>query len=92
MKLSDDPQDMGPLTPNHLLLSTHNPLQTRCLSSKMATSAVPSRHVLAPLICIFFLPSLQLRQKWAKQKRNFTLDIIVLILDEKTPRQFWPLG
>ncbi|XP_077967709.1 uncharacterized protein LOC120346600 [Styela clava] len=39
-----------------------------------------------------YLPTLQLRQKWHKPVRNFAVGDIVLIVDEKTKRGFWPKG
>ena len=39
-----------------------------------------------------YLPSLQQRQKWNKERRNFAVGDIVLVLDDKTPRNSWPLG
>ena len=39
-----------------------------------------------------YLPSLQIRQKWRKQHRNFAVGDVVLILDDKTPRSSRPIG
>lgn len=39
-----------------------------------------------------YLPSLQERQKWNQQQRNFAVNDIVLILDENMPRSSWPLA
>ena len=39
-----------------------------------------------------YLPTLQERQKWNTKRRNIEVNDIVLVLDEKTPRSFWPLG
>ena len=39
-----------------------------------------------------YLPELQERQKWGSASRNFTIDDVVLDLDENCPRSYWPLG
>ena len=39
-----------------------------------------------------YLPLLQERQKWLKVKRNLQPKDLVLILDERTAREQWPLG
>ena len=33
-----------------------------------------------------------MRQKWQTVKQNFTIDEIVLVMDESLPRRYWPLG
>ena len=39
-----------------------------------------------------YLPTLQVRQKWNKVKRNIEIGDVVLISDYNTPRCQWPLG
>ena len=39
-----------------------------------------------------YLPTLQQRQKWSKECRNFAVNDVILVLDENTPRSSWPLG
>ena len=38
------------------------------------------------------MPQLQERQKWAYPSRNFAVDDIVLVVDDRVPRSSWPLG
>ena len=38
------------------------------------------------------MPQLQEKQKWAHPSRNFTVNDIVLVVDDKVPRSSWPLG
>ncbi len=97
-KLSDDPRDMEPLTPNHLLLLRAGPTLPPTTSSRQDAYSRRWRQV-QHLADVFwrrwikeYLPSLQIRQKWNKSRRNFAVDDIVLVLDDKTPRNFWPLG
>ena len=39
-----------------------------------------------------YLPTLQTRQKWLESKDNLKVGDIVLIKDESTPRNLWPLA
>ena len=39
-----------------------------------------------------YLPQLQERQKWAYPSRNFAVNDIVLVIDDRVPRSSWPLG
>jgi hypothetical protein len=40
----------------------------------------------------YYLPELQTRQKWRKERPNLKVGDVVLITDIKTYRNFWPLG
>ena len=97
-KLSDDPRDMEPLTPNHLLLLRAGPTLPPATLSKQDIYGRRWRQV-QYLADVFwrrwikeYLSSLQQRQKWNREKRNFVVGDIVLVLDDKTPRNSWPLG
>ena len=39
-----------------------------------------------------YLPQLQERQKWAYPSRNFAVNEVVLVVDDRVPRASWPLG
>ena len=39
-----------------------------------------------------YLPELQTRSKWIEIERNLSVGDLVLILDENTPRNLWPLA
>jgi hypothetical protein len=39
-----------------------------------------------------YLPELQRRQKWTEIQRNISMGDLVLLLEEHTPRNLWPLG
>ena len=39
-----------------------------------------------------YLPTLQERPKWHQERRNLQVNDIVLIKDESTPRNEWPMG
>lgn len=98
-KLSDDPRDLEPLTPNHLLLLRTGPVVPPGNFTKHDNYYTRRWRQVQYLADIFwkrwvreYLPSLQQRQKWTKQQRNFAEDDLVLILDENKPRNSWPLG
>ena len=39
-----------------------------------------------------FLPLHQERQQWNKERRNFEVDDVALIVDSNAPRNSWPIG
>ncbi|KAK3727377.1 hypothetical protein QZH41_006033 [Actinostola sp. cb2023] len=97
-KLSDDPRDMEPLTPNHLLLYTQDlqPHPGHSASTITTLDGDGDKYSTWPTSSANdgceYLPSLQERQKWNKEYRNFQVNDIVLVLDENSPRCSWPLG
>lgn len=98
-KLSDDPRDLEPLTPNHLLLLRSGSKLPPGIFTKDDNCSTRRWRQVQYLANVFwrrwvreYLPSLQERQKWYKERRNLKVGDIVLILDEKTPRCSWPLG
>ena len=98
-KLSDDPRDLEPLTPNHLLLLRAGPAVPPGTFTKYDNHSRRRWRQVQYLADVFwrrwvreYLPSLQERQKWHKKQRNFAKDDIVLVLDDNKPRSSWPLG
>ena len=96
--LSDDLNDETPLTPNHLLLLCGGP---HLLPGQFDQSDIYGRrwrHVQFLSDQFWkrwvreYLPTLQLRHKWLRPKRNLQDGDVVLIRDENTPRKNWPLG
>ena len=86
-KLSDDPRDLEPLTPNHLLLLRAGPAVPPGTFSKHSFYRKRRWHQVQSLADVFwrrwvreYLPSLQERQIWHKQQRNFAVDDVVLLL------------
>ena len=97
-KLSDDPSDATPLTPNHLLLLREGPSLPPGEFSKHDEFRRRRRHV-QHLANVFwkkwvrlYLPILQRRDKWHTVQPNLGVGDLVLIADENTPRNLWPLG
>ena len=97
-KLSDDPRDPSPLTPNHLLLLRSGPQLPPGVFVKQDVYKKRWRQVqyLADLFwrrwLAEYLPSLQERQKWLDSRRNLEIGDLVLVMYENTRRAQWPLG
>ncbi len=97
-KLSDDPTDPSPLTPNHLLLLKEGTTWPAGHFTKQDLYRRRWRQVqyLADLFWTRwmkeYLPTLQERPKWESQQRNLMVGDLVLIKNESTPRNRWPLG
>lgn len=98
-KLSDDPRDLEPLTPNHLLLLRAGPAAPPGKFTDHDNYSSRRWRQVQYLADVFwrrwvreYLPSLQERQKWHKQQRNFAVGNVVLVLDNNKPRNSWPLG
>ena len=98
-KVSDDPKDMEPLTPNHLLLLRQNtPLPPGLFVKNDMFSKRRWRQV-QYLVDLFwkrwkkeYLPLLQERQKWFRPRKNFAVGDTVMVIDESSPRNVWPIG
>ena len=98
-KSSDDPNDLEALTPNHLLLSRSGSRFPPGVFTRDDTYSRRRWRQIQHLANVFwcrwvkeYLPSLQQRQKWLNPARNFAINDIVLIVDDKVPRLSWPLG
>ena len=97
--ISDDPADLEPLTPNHILHLRSGP------------SLPPGEFVKQDLYCrrrwrqvqylanVFwtrwtkeYLPTLQLRSKWLQNQDNVKVNSVVLVVDDSLPRNCWLLG
>ena len=97
-KMSDDINDPTPLTPAHFLLIDVKPNVSPGHFSVGDMYRRRWRHT--QYMCEVFwrryvnvyLPELQRRQKWLHRKPNMKIGNLVLILDENTPRQLWPMG
>ena len=97
-KLSDDPNDGRPLTPNHLLLLKQGSiLPPGCFHSGDVYRR-RWRHVQSLADKFWskwrrlYLPELQRRAKWHDKTCNLRSGDLVLMTDENTPRYLWPLG
>lgn len=98
-RLSEDPEDLEPLTPNHLLLLRSGPTLP---PGKFDEADVYRKHwkQVQYLADQFwqrwtkeYLSTLQVRQKWWNESsKSLKPDDIVLIVDDRSPRNSWSLG
>ena len=96
--VSDDPNDLGALTPSHLL--KFRPGHPVPLHGLKETDRFRKRWKHVQLLAERFwkrwiseyLPNLQRRQRWVEGKRNLSVGDLVLVRDDNTPRGQWPLG
>ncbi len=98
-KLSDDANDLEPLTPNHLLLLKGKPALPPGVFEPHDQYVRRRWRQVQYLPDLFwkrwiqeYLPLLQERQKWNEKKRSLTAGDIVMIMDSSAPRGSWPLG
>ncbi|XP_076045786.1 uncharacterized protein LOC143028029 [Oratosquilla oratoria] len=97
-KCSDDASDESPLTPNHLLLLQGNSPLSWGAFHDADHYRKHWRHV-QHLAKQFwkrwvseYLVELQRRQKWNSESPNLSVWVLVLIINENSPRGSWPLG
>jgi len=97
--VSNDPKDLEPLTPNHLLLLRANPNLPPGVFAKEDMYCKRRWRQVQYMSDIFwrrwlkeYLPTLQLRQKWRNPRRCFVVDDLVLVMDESVHRAKWPLA
>jgi len=96
-KVSDYPNDLQALSPNHLLLLRVGPESPPGIFAKNDQFSQKRWRQVQYLSDIFwkawikeYLPSLQKRMKWSELQRNF--DAGDLVVDDSAPRCSWPLG
>ena len=97
-KASDDVDDLSVLSPNHLLIMNDGVALPLGVFSRGDMYRRRWRYV--QYLCDQFwqhwlkayLPELQKRNKWLDNKRNVKKGDLVLLVDENTPRNLWPLG
>ncbi len=98
-KASSDLNDLEALTPNHLLLLKVKPELPPGVFNKddqYANRRWRQVQYLADIFwkrwCQEYLTQLQERQRWSTPGRNFCVGDVVLIVDDTSPRNSWPLG
>ena len=97
--VSNDPQDLEPLTPNHILLWNTKPILPPGVFDKndlYVRRRWKQVQYMSDLFwkrwCQEYLPLMQERQKWCKRRRSFTPGDVVMIVDPCAPRGSWILG
>ena len=97
-KLSEDPRDERPLTPNHLLMLRGGPVlppgkfDQRDAYRRRWKQAQYLADVFWHRWLREYLPTLQERQKWMKPRPNLEIGDLVLMKQDNVPRNQWPLG
>ena len=96
---SDDPSDPEPLTPNHLLLQQENlALPPGLFVREDLYRRKQWRRAQFLADCFWkrwlreYVPALQQRQKWVREKGNLKVNDLVMLVDENSPRGRWLLG
>lgn len=96
-KLSDDPDDLTPLSPNTLLLMRTTdsvPPGASCASSYRSRWKFV-QHLANQFWSRFvkeYVVELNNRAKWAKCVQNLEVGELVIVSEKKLPRGLWPLG
>lgn len=98
-RVSNDPNDIEALTPNHLLLMKRQPVLPPGLFQKEDLYSKRRWRQVQYLSDIFwkrwikeYLPLLHERQKWFNATRNLKPGDVVLIVDDSAPRGSWLMG
>ncbi|XP_070578819.1 uncharacterized protein [Ptychodera flava] len=98
-RLSEDPNDLEALTPNHLLMLKPKQALPPGLFQKNDNYVRRRWRQVQYLADIFwkrwmkeYLPLLQERQKWLEIRRNLNVGDVVLIVDNTAPRNSWSMG
>ena len=93
MPVSNDPKDLEPLTPHHLLLLRANTNLAPGVFAKEDTYCKRRWRQVQYMSDIFWkrwlkecLSTLQLRQKWCNPRRCFAVNDLVLVMDESVHR------
>ena len=97
--VSDDPRDMEPLTPNHLLHQRGGIVLPPGLFGEADGVSRKRWKQVQYLSDLFwkrwrreYLPLLQQRSKWLRQSPNLCVGDVVLLVDHDAPRCHWRLG
>ena len=95
---SDDPNDLEPLTPNHLLIHRPASAPPGLFNENDLHSRKKWRQV-QYLADVFwkrwtreYLLTLRQRTKWHQPRRNVRENDLVLVIDKQRPRNNWPVG
>ena len=97
--ISDDPTDLEPLTPNHLLQLRSGSAFPPGLFCRQDMYCRRRWRQVQYMADVFwrrwtkeYLPGLQKRTRWPREETNVKVDDVVLVVDENLPRNSWLLG
>nr|XP_057925588.1 uncharacterized protein LOC131127575 isoform X1 [Doryrhamphus excisus]XP_057925589.1 uncharacterized protein LOC131127575 isoform X1 [Doryrhamphus excisus] len=98
-KVSDDPDDLEALTPNHILTLKGKPIMPPGLFDSNDLYLRKRWKQVQYMAELFwkrwlseYLPLMQERQKWTRPRRSLTTGDIVLVADAAAPRGSWMMG
>ncbi|XP_048252604.1 uncharacterized protein LOC125380888 [Haliotis rufescens] len=97
--VSSDVRDVDPVTPNILLIGRHDaslpqvvyPADELLSRRRWHHSQVLADHFLVHFVK-YYLPDMQLRTKWQKERQNLKMNDVVMIVDPQLLRAQWPVG
>ena len=101
VEILHDSQDLNAITPNMILLSKRTSTLPILPYEKMPLPMHPAKRwkAIQNFVADFwmrwkkeYLPTLQTRSKWTKEKPNIQVGDLVLVVDENTPPLVWPLA
>lgn len=97
--LSDDPNDIDPLTPAHFLIGSSMEAIPEPDNREIKTNRLNHYQHLQQLINHFwsrwtkeYLNNLQMRNKWHKPPSLIKPGCLVIVKDENLPPRIWPMG
>lgn len=97
--VSSDIADPDPITPNALLMRQPDSALPQVVypeSELLTQQRWRHRQILADqfwrAFIQYYLPTLQICQKWLMEKKDLAVGTIVLVLDPQAPRDLWPVG
>lgn len=97
--VSIDPNDMESLSPNHFLIGTNNRTDAPGNFSENDLCSKRQWRIAQALSEMFwkrwlreYLPTLTRRTKWHAKSIPLKIGDIVLVVDDKQPRNSWPIG
>ena len=98
-RVSDDPDDLEALTPNHILSLKGKPIMPPGLFDRDDLYIRKRWKQIQYMAELFwkrwiseYLPMMQERQKWSRPRRSLTAGDIVLVADATAPRGSWMMG
>ncbi|XP_046347391.2 uncharacterized protein LOC124128018 [Haliotis rufescens] len=97
--ISSDVRDVDPVTPNILLIGRHDaslpqvvyPADELLSRRRWRHSQVLADHFWVHFVK-YYLPDMQLRTKWQKERQNLKMNDVVMIVDPQLLRAQWPVG
>lgn len=96
---SSDISDVDPITPNCFLIGRRDASLPQVVYQDSGVisrrrwrhSQLLADHFWRHFIK-YYLPNLQVRQKWKAEKENLQVGEVVMIVDPQLPRALWPVG